>query len=66
MATKNARQYWLATMLGWAQVRLSPPQFDEALEVIIELLEQVDDSDTLEYLARDEDYGLDVMMIRQR
>ena len=34
MTTNKVRQYWLNVLCGWAEDRLSPPQFDECCEVL--------------------------------
>ena len=32
--TDKTRKYWLSTLRGWAEDRLSPPQFAECCEVL--------------------------------
>ena len=37
--TETTRQYWLDTVLGWAEDRLMPPQFDECWRALLGLAE---------------------------
>jgi len=34
--TELTRQYWLNAFNEWAEARLSPPQYDEAHQVLVE------------------------------
>ena len=36
MISKKTKVYWLNTLCGWAEDRLSPPQFDECCAVLRE------------------------------
>jgi hypothetical protein len=42
--SKATREYWINIFKGWAETRLSPPQADEAIAVLDEMMEE---SDTL-------------------
>jgi len=36
MVSESTRQYWLDTVLGWAEDRLAPPQFDECKRALLQ------------------------------
>ena len=36
MVSEPTRQYWLDTVLGWAEDRLAPPQFDECKRALLQ------------------------------
>jgi hypothetical protein len=47
--TEATRQYWLDTVLGWAEARLMPPQFDECKRA---LTQAVAERDAYQQLAK--------------
>lgn len=51
MTTAKARRYWIDTLRGWAEDRLSEPQFAECDAVLIEL-EQDAEGDTMTHTVK--------------
>jgi hypothetical protein len=41
--SKATREYWINIFKGWAETRLSPPQADEAIAVLNEIVAERED-----------------------